>query len=87
MKESFSQFITTPRGLILASLLLGWLLIGFSSKKKGKLSTSYWGGNSEKEAAKRKALSQIKNSSRNNVALYIGSNDFLKQLLKNLKSK
>ncbi|MBD2364234.1 type IV secretory system conjugative DNA transfer family protein [Anabaena minutissima FACHB-250] len=51
--------------------------------RKGKLATSYWGGDREKSLAARKAKQQISNPTRNSVALYIGTPQQMRSRIEN----
>ena len=66
------SFMTPQLGFMLL-LLGGVALLSIDGQKKGKLSTSYWGGKREESIAKNKAIKQIKNPERNSAALYIGT--------------
>ena len=70
--SELSSFMTPQLGLMLL-LLGGVALLSIDGQKKGKLSTSYWGGKREETIAKNKAVKQIKNPERNSAALYIGT--------------
>jgi type IV secretory pathway TraG/TraD family ATPase VirD4 len=67
--------IKSQSGLVLLSCFVALAIFRVLSggNKKGKLATSYWGGNREKSLAARKAKKQISNPTRNSVALYIGT--------------
>ncbi len=56
-------------------VILAILSLMGEGKKKGKLSTSYWGGTAEKSKARKQALQQIEAPQRNAAALYIGTPD------------
>ncbi len=65
--------IVTPQVGIMLLLLGVYGVLSLGSNKKGKLATSYWGGGSEENAARNKAIKQINNPQRNSAALYIGT--------------
>ncbi|MGB5772340.1 MAG: type IV secretory system conjugative DNA transfer family protein, partial [Crocosphaera sp.] len=64
-------------------LLGGFAFLSRDGKKKGKLSTSYWGGKTEEKTAKKKALKQIEKPLRNSAALYIGTPLIVQEKLEN----
>ncbi len=76
------SFMTPQLGLMFL-LLGGVALLSMDGKKKGKLSTSYWGGKLEENTAKEKAFKQIKKPERNSAALYIGTPQFVQDKLEN----
>ena len=51
-------------------IFIAWLSLS-SSNSKNKLGTAYWGGSKEIKRAKKKALKQIAQPSRNEVCLWI----------------
>ncbi|MGB7439836.1 MAG: type IV secretion system DNA-binding domain-containing protein [Coleofasciculaceae cyanobacterium] len=72
--DKITNFLKSPNGLMLLAAFVGiGLLSLFSTDKKGKIATSYWGGAKEKSAAKKKAKKQMKQTKRNSAALYIGT--------------
>jgi type IV secretory pathway TraG/TraD family ATPase VirD4 len=73
-KEQLAPVLKSPTGLLLLGLLAAFGILSFLSEsgKKGKLSTSYFGGAAEKARAKKKAKQQLAKPNRNNVALYVG---------------
>jgi len=73
--ERLMGLIKSQSGLVLLSCFVALAIFRVLSggNKKGKLATSYWGGNREKSLAARKAKKQISNPTRNSVALYIGT--------------
>ncbi|MEC4804081.1 MAG: type IV secretion system DNA-binding domain-containing protein [Jaaginema sp. PMC 1079.18] len=71
--EQLAPLITSPTGWTLLGLVvLASLLSLGDNGKKGKLSTSYFGGTTPKKRAKTKAIAQIKHPKRNSVSLYVG---------------
>ncbi len=78
------SYLKTQSGLTLIGclVLVGIIQLSSNSSKKGKIATSYWGGSKEKAAAARKAKKQIAQVTRNNVALYIGTPNIVRQRLK-----
>lgn len=78
------SYLKTQSGLTLLACLVAVVLLQISSNlsKKGKIATSYWGGGKEKAAAARKAKKQIAKTTRNNVALYIGTPTFMRKQLR-----
>ncbi|MBW4434323.1 MAG: type IV secretion system DNA-binding domain-containing protein [Pelatocladus maniniholoensis HA4357-MV3] len=56
-------------GCLVVIAIFSWLS---SHHKKGKVATSYWGGASQKATARKKATEQMNKTTRNNVALYVG---------------
>ncbi len=76
------DFATSDNGIILlgsAAAFLVMKLLG-DGNNKNKLARSLWGGNTEKKAAKKTALQQMKERKKNKVSLYIGSNSKEAQL-------
>jgi type IV secretory pathway TraG/TraD family ATPase VirD4 len=73
--ERLAGLIKSQSGLVLLSCFVALAIFRVLSggNKKGKIATSYWGGNREKSLAARKAKKQISNPTRNSVALYIGT--------------
>ncbi|NER29861.1 MAG: type IV secretory system conjugative DNA transfer family protein [Symploca sp. SIO1C4] len=67
--------------MLLGAFVVIALLNLFSDEKKGKIATGYWGGASEKNAARKKAKEQMLHPLRNSAALYIGTPADLKQRL------
>ena len=73
--EQLGALLKSQTGLILLSCLIitgafSWMS---GNRKKGKIATSYWGGGKEKTAAQKKAKKQMQKTTRNNVALYVGT--------------
>ncbi|GJD22701.1 transfer complex protein TrsK-like protein [Rivularia sp. IAM M-261] len=73
--EQLGALLKSQSGLILLSCLIvtgafSWMS---GNRKKGKIATSYWGGKKEKKAAQKKAKKQMQKTTRNNVALYVGT--------------
>lgn len=81
--EALQNYIMSPSGLVLVGALgvVGVISLLGDSNKKGKLATSYWGGSSQKEKAKKKALDQIENPQRNSAALYINTPEEIREKL------
>jgi type IV secretory pathway TraG/TraD family ATPase VirD4 len=81
-----NQLVTSlksPSGLILLGCLAAvaaFQVMG-GRAKKGKIATSYWGGRKEKARAGSKAKKQMVKVSRNNVALYIGTPEQMRERL------
>ena len=77
--ERLADLMKSESGLILMGCFLAIAIFNFLSKSnhKGKVATSYWGGKSEKNKAKRKAKRQIAKPVRNSVALYVGTPTFI----------
>ncbi|MFB2834232.1 type IV secretory system conjugative DNA transfer family protein [Floridanema evergladense] len=82
--EQLLSYLKTQSGLTLIGclVLVAIIQVSSNSSKKGKIATSYWGGMKEKAAAARKAKKQIAQVTRNNVALYIGTPNIVRQRLK-----
>lgn len=82
--EQLLSYLKTQSGLMLIGclVLVAIIQVSSNSSKKGKIATSYWGGMKEKAAAARKAKKQIAQVTRNNVALYIGTPNIVRQRLK-----
>jgi type IV secretory pathway TraG/TraD family ATPase VirD4 len=74
--NDFSRYtnqLISPQGLAIAGGIIAVILFQmFSSGKKGKLATSYWGGDKETKQAKKKALKQITSPKCDSASLYIG---------------
>jgi type IV secretory pathway TraG/TraD family ATPase VirD4 len=74
--NDFSRYtnqLMSPQGLAIAGGIIAVILLQmFSSGKKGKLATSYWGGDKETAQAKKKALKQITSPKCDSASLYIG---------------
>ncbi|MEM7580857.1 MAG: type IV secretion system DNA-binding domain-containing protein [Cyanobacteria bacterium P01_A01_bin.80] len=81
--ERLADLMKSESGLILMGCFLAIAVFNFLSKSnhKGKVATSYWGGKSEKNKAKRKATFQIAKPVRNSVALYVGAPGFIRSNL------
>ncbi|MBP5974201.1 type IV secretory system conjugative DNA transfer family protein [Brasilonema sp. CT11] len=73
--DQLKSVLKTQSGLMLLSCLVvvGVFSAMSSARKKGKIATSYWGGAKERTAALKKAKKQMKKTTRNNVALYVGT--------------
>ncbi len=74
--NDFSRYtnqLISPQGLAIAGGIIAVILLQmFSSGKKGKLATSYWGGDKETAQAKKKAFKQITSPKCDSASLYIG---------------
>ena len=81
--ERLADLMKSESGLILMGCFLAIAIFNFlsGSNYKGKVATSYWGGKSEKNNAKRKAKRQIAKPVRNSVALYVGTPGFIRSNL------
>ena len=81
--ERLTDLMKSESGLILMGCFLAIAIFNFlsGSNYKGKVATSYWGGKSEKNKAKRKAKKQIAKPVRNSVALYVGTPTFIRSNL------
>ncbi|MGB3756521.1 MAG: type IV secretion system DNA-binding domain-containing protein [Rivularia sp. (in: cyanobacteria)] len=81
--ERLADLMKSESGLILIGCFLAIAIFNFlsNSNYKGKVATSYWGGKSEKNKAKRKAKKQIAKPVRNSVALYVGTPTFIRSNL------
>ncbi len=77
--ERLADLMKSESGLILMGCFLAIAIFNFLSggNHKGKVATSYWGGKSEKNKAKRKSKKQIAKPVRNSVALYAGTPTFI----------
>lgn len=73
--ERLANLMKSQSGLVLLScfVAIGIFKLLSGANYKGKVATSYWGGNREKARAKRKAKKQIAQPTRNSVALYVGT--------------
>lgn len=83
--ERLAGLIKSQSGLVLLSCFVALAIFRVLSggNKKGKIATSYWGGNREKSLAARKAKKQISNPTRNSVALYIGTPQQVRSRIEN----
>ncbi len=80
------EFARSPNGTLLIAVAVGFgvlKLISGDGSKKGKIATSFWGGDKEKRAAKKKAIKQIAKPERNDAALYIGMPPDIRKKLNN----
>ncbi len=68
------NFAKTQVGITLIGCVAAFIILQVlaGGVKKGKIATSYWGGQKEKTQAAKKARKQMGKVSRNNVALYVG---------------
>jgi type IV secretory pathway TraG/TraD family ATPase VirD4 len=74
--DNLSRSISPQQGMMLLACLglVGLLaLFGGTGAKKGKLAKGYFGGRSEKSAAKRVALKQMRHRKKNAVAVWVGT--------------
>ncbi|OKH33113.1 transfer complex protein TrsK [Calothrix sp. HK-06] len=73
--ERLADLMKSQSGLVLLSCFVAIGVFKFLSgaNYKGKVATSYWGGNCEKARASSKAKKQIAKPTRNSVALYVGT--------------
>ena len=82
--EQLITSLKSQSGLVLLGCLAAvaaFQLLGGFSSKKGKIATSYWGGGKEKAQAAKKAKKQMSKTTRNNVALYVGTPTFMRDRL------
>jgi type IV secretory pathway TraG/TraD family ATPase VirD4 len=81
--NDFSRYtnqLISPQGLAIAGGIIAVILLQmFSSGKKGKLATSYWGGDKETAQAKKKAFKQIISPKCDSASLYIGIHKYKNQ--------
>ncbi|MBW4512183.1 MAG: type IV secretion system DNA-binding domain-containing protein [Scytonematopsis contorta HA4267-MV1] len=71
--SKYTNQLMSPQGLsIVGGVGLILLLQMFGGGKKGKLATSYWGGDKEVKTAKKKALKQITSPKCDSASLYVG---------------
>ena len=69
----YTSTLVSPSGITLLGILVVIAVLSrFSSSKKGKLATSYFGEKGETVLAKKKALKQIKTPKCDSATLYIG---------------
>lgn len=73
--ERLASLMKSQSGLVLLGCFVTIAVFKLisASNYKGKVATSYWGGSREKSLAARKAKKQMLNTTRNNVALYVGT--------------
>ncbi len=74
--ENISRSISPQQGMMLLGCLglIGLMaLVGGTGGKKGKLAKGYFGGRSEKGAAKRVALKQMRERKKNAVSVWMGT--------------
>ena len=74
--DNISRFISPQQGMMLLACLglVGLIaLVGGRGSKRGKLAKGYFGGRSEKAAAKRVALKQMQGGKKNAVSVWVGT--------------
>ncbi len=75
-KNEYSKYtdkLMSPQGLAIVGGIGAMLLLQMlGGSKKGKLATSYWGGDKETAQAKKKALKQILSPKCDSASLYVG---------------
>jgi type IV secretory pathway TraG/TraD family ATPase VirD4 len=73
--ERLADLMKSQSGLVLLGcfVAIGIFKLLSGGNYKGKVATSYWGGNREKARASIKANRQIAKPTRNSVALYVGT--------------
>lgn len=76
-------FATSPRGMMLIGCLLGFAVLSMlgANSGKGKIARGFWAGEKEKRKATQKAAKQMAKVTRNNVSLYIGMPQKMRQKL------